>query len=77
MCATPRRANAVRIASSTHSTAVGRTHDPLVVFSRHPWRIVEVYVLLIVGTDQIMKGMTLIAEYRMPVAFGVIEPFNK
>ena len=73
MWATPRRASAVLIASSTHVVDVRRSHDALVVDGHVHEELVEVHVLLVVRADQVVEGVAGDREHRLAVALGVVQ----
>ena len=52
---------------------VRRAHNPLVKYRDIHEELVEIDILLVVHTDQIVKGMSGDGEYRLAIAFGIVE----
>src|SRR4051794_18252250 len=52
---------------------VGRAHDPLIISSDVHKQLVQIDILLLVGTDEIVEGVSGDREHWLSVALGVVE----
>ena len=56
---------------------VGRPHDALVVRGDIHEQLVQIHILLIMRSDQVVKGVTGNGEHRLAIALGVVQPIQQ
>jgi hypothetical protein len=56
---------------------MGRPHDALVVGGNVHEELVQVHILLVMGADQVVEGMTRDGQDRLPVALGIVQAIEQ
>ena len=60
-----------------HVVDVRGTHNPLVVGGNVHIQLIQVDILLKIGTDEIVKRVPSDGQHRLPITFRIVEAVKK